>query len=575
MPTWDSIRAVRRLAGVKEHPSLLVVGGGPVGLAMALFAARGGVDCMLVERRSTTSALPRATHVTRRTMELLRGAGLEPRIRQAGLEVLPGDDPRTVTEPTVTLPRTVISASSLASIDTATVVETGAAELAVPGPCPPFWCGQDRMEPLLRDAARQAGSVVRFGHEMVECSLHDDGVLATISGSDGTFNVQSRWLAAADGARGSVAEQVGIPRSGLGIVGHRISIIFRADLSELLRGRRFFMSMIEGPRFTGAVMQLNEGNHWAAAIDYRPDLGQQASDFTRPRCLELVRAAIGDPSVRVDLENVFFWKAEHRMAAHYRRGPVFLLGDAAHLHPPSGGFGSNVGFQDAHNLAWKLGAVLHGWAGEGLLDSYDTERRPVATATAEQALLLDGHDALLGSGRQMADMRSLIMGYSYAGSRAVLGADSGDVLPRPFALGGLPGRRVPHIVGVLRDGRPAGTLDLCSGSFTLLTCDPVWHECVSLASLATGAPLRGVLIGPGPDADLRESMPDQGGGAFADVCGVGSGGALLCRPDGFVAWRATRPAGDIREAAGQLAHVLRRLLDRDAHTGARRHNVTV
>ncbi|MGW0615265.1 FAD-dependent oxidoreductase [Streptomyces sp. NPDC002788] len=535
--------------------TVLVVGGGPTGLATALFLARAGVAVRLVERRPHTSTLPRATHVTRRTMELLREAGLQEAMTAAGFEVVAGDDPRVLTEPHRVLPRTVIGVPSLSGLDAAEVLETGEKELAVPGPCPPFWCGQHRTEPLLREAAVRAGADVRFGQELSGLSVRDDGVVARIRRADGrTETVTARYLVAADGAHGWIPEAAGIARGGLGTIARRTSILFRADLTPLLKGRRFFMSMIENPGFTGAVMQLDADHRWAAAVESEA-VGGLGREPDPGRCLELVRAALGTDDIPVELTATFHWRARHRIAERFSEGPVFLVGDAAHLHPPAGGYGSNAGIQDAHNLAWKLAAVLHGWAGPALLDSYDAERRPVGVATAEQALLLDG---VPGErlGAEVRDPRTIIMGYRYR-SAAVIGgaAGPGDPFPATFELSGAPGTRLPHLPLTPGPGGGPGqgsVLDLCApaagGPRLLLLCgDDGWRQ--------TAAEVARELTVPVTARALRPPVP------LAQVCGTGPGGALLVRPDGFVAWRCTAaapPTGARRHHL--LATAVRRIL---------------
>ncbi|GAA0911574.1 FAD-dependent oxidoreductase [Streptomyces thermoalcalitolerans] len=535
--------------------TVLVVGGGPTGLATALFLARAGVAVRLVERRPHTSTLPRATHVTRRTVELLREAGLQEAMTAAGFEVVAGDDPRVFTEPDRVLPRTVIGVSSLSGLDAAEVLETGEEELAVPGPCPPLWCGQDRTEPLLREAAVRAGADVRFGQELSGLSVRDDGVVARIRRADDrTETVTARYLVAADGAHGWIPEAVGIRRGGLGTLAHRTSILFRADLTPLLKGRRFFMSMIENPGFSGAIMQLDADHRWAAAVESEA-VGDPGRKPDPGRCLELVRAALGTDDIPVELTATFHWRARHRIAERFSEGPVFLVGDAAHLHPPAGGYGSNAGIQDAHNLAWKLAAVLHGWAGPALLDSYDAERRPVGAATAEQALLLDG---VPGErlGAEVRDPRTIVMGYHYR-SAAVIGGAAGSDGPFPatFELSGAPGTRLPHLPLVPGpDGGPGqgSVLDLCAptaaGPRLLLLCsDGSWRRTAAEVARELRVPLTARI--------LRPPVP------FAQVCGTGPGGALLVRPDGFVAWRCTAaapPAGARRHHV--LATAVRRIL---------------
>lgn len=512
---------------------VLVVGGGPVGLATTLFLARQGVHSLLVERRITTSPLPRATHVTRRTMELFREAGLEPAIREAGLAVLSARDPRAAAKPERTLPRVVLGVRSIAEVHQAELLESGEEELAVPGPCPPFWCGQDRLEPILRDAALRAGADVRFGHELVDLAVTGTGARAWIRhGETGDIlQVDSRFVIAADGARGRTGSRVGIPFTGLGTIAHRMTILFRANLDAVIRGRRFFMSMIENPGFSGAVMELNDPDMWAAAVEYDPATGTSHQDFTRGRCLDLVRSAIGDETVDVEIFRIFSWEAKHRMAATYRKGQVFLVGDAAHLHPPSGGYGSNVGFQDAHNLAWKLAAVIEGWGHDALLDSYDAERRPVATSTAEQSLLLDGIPPERLGGATQCDPRILIMGYRYRSS-AVLGARPGGPFPPTFTLSGEPGTRMPHLV-LETSGGTMSTLDLQGRQFTVFSADPGWSDAAGRVGRNLGVPLRGHHLGPAGDVPGDESA------RFPELCGTGGRGAILVRPDGFVAWRHT------------------------------------
>lgn len=532
-----------------EHFPVIIVGGGPVGLATALLLARHGVRTVLVERRTGTSPLIRATQISLRTMEIFRGVGLEPAMRRVGLEVVASGDPRARTDPGRFLPRDIVGVSTLAEIEQAEILDDGIREeLAIDSPCPPFWCGQDRFEPVLRDGARREGADLRFGHKLL--SWEGDGpIRARIRRlADGhEYTVTARFLIAADGARGSITGGLGIPKLGLGAYANRLTIFFRADLTGVLRGRRFFLSMIKNPEFDGSIMQLNEPDRWAAAVELAAAAAGGPAEQPGPHHRQLVTAGIGDPGVPVRVESVFAWNAEHGVAERYRSGPVFLVGDAAHVNPPAGGYGFNVGFQDAHNLAWKLAAVLAGRAGDELLDTYEVERRPIAEATAIQALLMDGVKPERLDGAPRCDARLVIAGYRYR-SAAVLGADdgTGTAFPGTFSLAGEPGSRVPHAWLPGRTRRRASSLDLCGDGFTLFTTDPAWCAAAAKLNLITA---------------------HRVGAAFARRCGIGDRGAILVRPDGFVAWRTSSSTTGRTEA---LRSVLREVLCVDPDLAGRR-----
>jgi 2-polyprenyl-6-methoxyphenol hydroxylase-like FAD-dependent oxidoreductase len=542
---------------VPAHAQVLIVGGGPNGLAMALFLTQFGIRPLLVERRTRTSELPRATQISSRTMELFREAGLEQDMRRAGLEVVASADPRVTAEPGRFLPRDIVAVRSLADIDQAEILETGEEELSLVSPCPPLWCGQDRFEPLLHGAALKQGADVRFGYELVDWESSGASVQARIrclaSGKESPICTQ--FLVAADGARGKIAGQVGIRRIGLGLVAQRLTILFRADLSNILGGRRFFISMIENSGFSGSIMPLNEPDRWAAAVD-RSAAGPWRGSTPTRRHLELVRAAIGDRRAQVELDAVFPWRAEHGIACEYRRGPVFLLGDAAHLHPPAGGYGFNVGFQDAHNLAWKIAGSVAGWGSDRLLDTYEAERRPVAEGTSVQALLFDGVPPERLGGAKRCDSRIVISGYRYR-SAAVIGGRPGEAFSGSPELSGEPGTRAPHVWLRSCHGRTLSTLDLCGKTFTLFSADPPWLVTAGQIGREQPVPLNGFSLGDGPAGQ------QAAGRAFADDCGFGQRGAMLVRPDGFVAWKTARPEDSDARRHALLRAVLARAVGKN------------
>jgi putative polyketide hydroxylase len=226
---------------------------------------------------------------------------------------------------------------------------------------------------------------------------------------------------------------------------------------------------------------------------------------------------------------------------------------------PTGAFGSNTGIQDAHNLAWKLAAVLCGWAGPGLLETYGQERLPVARVTSERASARSaehshpGYAVVPGVGRQ-AGVLAVALGYRYPRG-AVLGTDpSGAVVPEKFESAGEPGSRAPH-QWLLRAGVRLSTLDLYEQAMVLLTGPggAAWQRGARRAADGLAVPLDGYRIGDGAEDDLAP----EPGADFAALHGIGPDGALLVRPDGFVAWRSPGPVDDPEaEVAAALRAVL-------------------
>jgi putative polyketide hydroxylase len=250
------------------------------------------------------------------------------------------------------------------------------------------------------------------------------------------------------------------------------------------------------------------------------------------------------------------------VADRYREGRVFLAGDSAHEMSPTGAFGSNTGIQDAHNLAWKLAAVLEGWAGPHLLETYDTERRPVAAATSARASARSvehshpGFSPSPGVGNKKGGILPVVLGYRYP-KGAVIDADPAQpVVPEGMDLAGQPGSRAPHM-WLHRGGERISTIDLYERSLVLLTDAPDdagWHAAARRVADRDGVRLDAYRIGPGPDADLtHDSDTDD----WARVHGTTADGAVLVRPDGFVAWRAP---GAVPDPEAALRKVLATLL---------------
>ncbi|WP_026215266.1 FAD-dependent oxidoreductase [Nonomuraea coxensis] len=506
---------------------VLVVGGGPVGLCAAIELSRHGISVLLVERHQGTSIFPKARLITTRTMELFRAWGVEGEVEAAGM------------------PREEYLAVGVGSSLSAPDFVRSAAELDRDAPQSPtytFLCAQDALEVILRRLASELADV-RFGTEMTGLRAGGggrpgQGVEAVVSGPDGESLVRCRYLVAADGSRSGVRDSLGIAWEGPPPLGHMISIMFEADLGFLPADRRAALSFLTDPPC--AVEAVDHRERWMVQTGYEPEHGGSPEDFTEEVCLRAVRDAVGVPGLPVRLVGVLPWLQQAMLAAAFRAGPVFLAGDAAHVATPQGGFGMNCGIQDAHNLAWKLAAVLRWGAGEALLETYGEERRPVAARTVDESLanalitwrMMEGRLPMAEAIRQQADRRSsegLVLGFHYESAAVVPDGSAPPAVADPYRTYvpvARPGHRAPH-VWLSGDGGQVSTLDLLGPRFTLLT--PAGSGWAAQASAVTGVPLTAVEIG----GDGPLSSP-----TWAKEYGLGPRGAVLVRPDGHVAWRA-------------------------------------
>jgi hypothetical protein len=300
--------------------------------------------------------------------------------------------------------------------------------------------------------------------------------------------------------------------------------------------------------------------------------GRQGSHLTQglapERCAELVRSALGVPAdFPVEIENVQPWSATADTASAFRTGPVFLAGDAAHVMPPTGGFGGNTGVGDVHNLAWKLAMVVKGEAGPELLDSYDAERRPLCRLIVEQAYrrYVDRVDPSLPTDNLSPplDDASIELG-TICRSSAILGEaeapGSGDLLEDPRHPSGRPGTRIAH-VELHRDRTILSTHDLAGTGFALLAgrSGQAWIEAARALS-AEGLNLNSHRVAP--DGDLADPEVE-----FEQKVGIDPEGALLLRPDGVIAWRARGNQADPRDT---LESVMRRLTFREISAATQR-----
>jgi putative polyketide hydroxylase len=521
-----------------DRVPVLIVGGSLVGLSTSLFLGRLGVGHLLVERHSGTSQHPRGRGNNVRTMELYRTAGVEPQIREAASVLADNHG--------------ILQAGSLTGPDQEWLfrqIDPGGAlsRLSPSGWC---LCSQNDLEPVLLERALALGADIRFGTELVSFEQDDDGVTALVRTRESgqTHTVRADYLVAADGPRSPVRERLGIGQRGKGDLFHNVSITFRAkELADVVGDRRFIVCYLTNPESSGALLPVDNQEHWVFHAPWRPADGETLEDFTDERCTALIRAATGVSDLEVEVTGKAPWHAAERIADRYVHGRVFLAGDAAHEMSPTGAFGSNTGIQDAHNLAWKLAAVLEGWAGPALLDTYEAERRPVAQATAERASERSaehqhpGYEVSPGTGRQPG-MLAVVLGYRYRSPAVCGGPVDGQAVPQDFRPNAEPGSRAPHM-WLRREGVRLSTLDLYEPRPVLLAGPEGdgWRAAGPRAAAQAGVPLDCYRVGHGPAADVIPEAPDAD---WAQVHGVAADGAVLVRPDGFVAWRSETSAAD-------------------------------
>jgi 2-polyprenyl-6-methoxyphenol hydroxylase-like FAD-dependent oxidoreductase len=531
---------------------VLIVGGSLVGLSTAMFLAWHGVPTLSVERHHGTAIHPRAGHFHLRTLEVLRSVGLERRVRAASEEQFDPDGGINAVE-------------SLAGREIATYIANLNEGVAAISPSTRLFMTQQSLEPLIRDRAVELGAALRYATELVSFEQDADGVTALIRNvvSGETEQVRAKYMVAADGNRSPVRERLGIGTRGHGHLANCITIYFHADCGHALRGRNLGVIYVFNQDLRGFFRLVRTGDSGFLAVMTRGDMSQPdaldvAEGIDKERCVAFVRSATGMPDANVEVEDIAPWRAVAEAADRFAEGRVFLVGDAAHVMPPMGGFGGNTGVQDAHNLAWKLALVLKDLAGADLLATYNTERQPIGELAMQQAYTRYVLRVVPERGKEgmqpIVDDLSMEIGYRYHSPAIISESGSGASLyAEPRQSKAMPGTRAPH-VGLERAGKPISTLDLLTRNFTVLAAPNggVWCETARDAAAELGLAMDVHRL----DRTSQISDPD---GGFAEAYGLSRSGAVIVRPDGFVAWRA-KDASTASKATimGVLLSLLRR-----------------
>ncbi len=555
-----------------ERVSVLVVGAGVAGLTTALALARSGVDVLVVTKYQGTANSPRAHITNQRTMEVFRSLGIEERIKAVAT-------PNNLMGNNVWA--TSFSAPELARLETWGTGANRLSDYAVNSPSAMCNVPQHILEPVILAAAREAGARVIFESEFVSLTQNDAEVRAVVrdrtTGDDRT--IVASYLAGADGANSTVAKSVGISLVGEMGLGQAMNVWLEADLTSFCAHRPSVLYWMVRPGNdywvgSGTWICVKPFTEWVLLFMYDPQQGEP--DLSDAALIARAHTTIGDASIPVRIKSASKWQINHVVAARYREGRVFLVGDAAHRHPPANGLGSNTSVQDAFNLAWKIALVLKGIADGSLLDSYDAERRPVGRQVVDRALksvvdmkpisdalgfcpgqseeqgwaALDELSAATPRGvqrRQQLAAAVALQNYQFNAQGVELGQRyaSTAICPTTIAVKPtrdpelfyepttVPGGCLPH-AWLQRGTARVSTQDLCAPTqFTLITGiggEP-WIEAVNRLRATKQWPLTAVQIGPG-------QLVTDATGDWTRLSGVTEQGCVLVRPDLFVAWRA-------------------------------------
>ncbi|MBD0746717.1 FAD-dependent monooxygenase [Streptomyces sp. CBMA152] len=516
-----------------SRTSVLVVGGGPVGLTLSALLSGYGVDHVLIETHRTTSRHPKARGISARSMEIFRRMGVEEQVREVGL------------------PAEQISFYRGRDLVDPDFVRTGLAQQPDRSdeytPSPGIICSQDALEPvLLRHAADFAGPRVRFGTRLVSFTHDGPGVLAVVeeTATGSRHEVRADWLVGCDGAASTVRAGAGIAMKGPTGLGRYLSIRFEAPLGQVVADRASASYFLTAPG-RGGFMAVDNDRHWIYQYPLTPDT-PAVDQFDHGRLAGLIRTAAGISDLEVAVRDAMSWRMDAQLATAYRRSRVLLAGDAAHTIPPTGGHGMNTGIGDVDNLAWKLAAVTTGYAGDALLDSYEAERRPIAC----QVIDISTANAQNRAGYRIDD--ELLLTAAYRSTAVIADPDTAPthtvLTPDGYRPRCHPGQRAPHVRLTGGDTGARSTLDLIGPGFTLLTAtdSPTWQRQAETAQ-QMGIPLTFQAINTAGQWEAAAGQWERR---------VGTGGAaaaVLVRPDGHVAWRGTDSTVDFQE-------ILRRVL---------------
>jgi 2,4-dichlorophenol 6-monooxygenase len=588
---------------VDEEVPVLIVGGGGAGLTASMLLARQGVEHLLVSARPATSDLPKAHVLNQRAMEVLDDVGVADAIAQRSTP--PEQMAATgfyagFAGPDADYGRRLLRLESWGAggADESWRAASAWPQLNLP---------QIRLEPLLKARADELSpGRIRFNHELLELEQDGEHVRALIrdNGSGREYVVQCEYLLGADGGR-RIAGLVGVEYEGLGVVTQTATLHVSADFSRLASDPDVLIRWIYSPQAGTLIVMVPMGperwgpdsEEWVIHLNYPVDCEESDAQVEAD-----VRSSLGIGDLPMEIHKVTRWSVDAVLASAFSVGRVFLLGDAAHRHPPTGGLGLTSAIHDAQNLCWKVAAVLAGHASPVLLDTYEAERRPVDQRNCQRSLEnAVNHFAITGAlvapensreenmeqlrrvwsdraedaehrssvlrsmRAQSMEFSELNVEYGYAYESAAVVPD-GSSPPQPlddirvYHPSTRPGAPLPHAWIDDEDGNRRPLKNLVEPGRLLLIAgengEP-WCEAARRLTAEADLPLDAVRIGH-LDGDLFDPRC-----AWLRQRQIQSDGAILVRPDRFVAWRQPTAVDD---PLGALADALSQILGRPVAT---------
>ncbi|MFE5009345.1 FAD-dependent oxidoreductase [Streptomyces sp. NPDC056696] len=567
---------------------VVVVGSGPAGASAALLLATLGVDTIMITKYRWTANTPRAHITNQRAMEVFRDLGIEDQVLADATEhSLVGD----------TVFCTSIAGEEIGRIHTWGTRPDREADYRLASPCLTVDIPQTYLEPLLVKNAAQRGAQTRFSTEYLSHTQDAEGVTVDVLDrlTGRAHTIRAKYLIGADGARSLVAADIGLPFEGAMDIAGSMNITFKADIGRYVAHRPSVLYWVVQPGSNvggigaGLVRMVRPWNEWLIVWGY--DIDEEPPQVDDAAAVQIVRNLLGMPDLDVEITGTSLWGNNEMYATRLHSGRVFCAGDAVHRHPPSNGLGSNTSVQDAYNLVWKLAAVLKGQAGPALLDTYSTERAPVAerivqranrssrefvdifkalgvldaTTEAEMTAAIEERKVNTpeGAAKRAALVRAMDLknyefnahgvelGQFYTSSAILSDGGTRPVPPRDpelyYEMSTVPGSHLPHAwVGDSRNKK--ALMDLAPyDRWTLITgiAGEAWESVAEKVGQELGVPLATVVIGPG--REVTDLYYD-----WAKLREVEESGVLLVRPDKHIAWRATAlpddPESRLREA---------------------------